>query len=94
MQKQGFPGVTFVGPRQAALADSALEAQKFEYDKNMKKVFNWTNQLEHMGHPENYTKATPDGYKEEIAWVPMDFDPYSEEEKKKILEDNLKKGKK
>ena len=47
-----------------------------------------------MGHPENYTKATPDGYKEEIAWVPMDFDPYSDEEREKMRIDILKKGKK
>jgi len=58
----------------------------------MNKTFNWTDHLEHMGHPDNYTKATPVGYKEEIAWTPMEFDPYSEEEKKKMLEENLEKG--
>lgn len=60
----------------------------------MKDKFNWTNQLEHMGNPDNLTKDLPAGYKEDIAWVPMDFDPYSEEERKKMAEDILKKGKK
>ena len=32
-EKQNVPGVTFVGPRQAALASSNLEAEKYEYEK-------------------------------------------------------------
>jgi len=47
-----------------------------------------------MGHPDNYTEASPKGYKEDIAWLPMDFDPYSDEEKAKMMEENLEKGKK
>ena len=47
-----------------------------------------------MGHPDNYTDASPKGYKEDIAWLPMEFDPYSEEEKAKMLEETLEKGKK
>jgi hypothetical protein len=55
----------------------------FDYDKNMKKTYNWTKDLEHMGHPNNYTKATPAGYKEEITWEDVDVH-YTEEEKAKI----------
>ena len=46
-----------------------------------------------MGHPDNYTEATPKGYKENVVWHPMpDTDFYSEEEKAKLLKEILKNG--
>jgi hypothetical protein len=65
----------------------------FDYDKNMKKVYNWTKDVEHMGHPNNYTKATPAGYKEDITWDDVDVH-YTEEEKAKIRKEILEKGEK
>lgn len=57
----------------------------------MKKTYNWTKDLEHMGHPNNYTKATPAGYKEEITWEDVDVH-YTEEEKAKIRKEIYEQG--
>lgn len=92
IKDEGYPGVTFASGKKNGDPLSQVDAAaEYDYETQQKKVPNWKRDVQHMGDPTNYTKASPKGYREDLKWeeLPPDF---TEQEKKEIMKENFEKG--